>query len=88
MTVVSFYEMADGALEKVMELYPEHRVWLDACHAAGKVIAAGPLGDPPEGALAIYPSREAAEEFINGDPFVINGLVKSWRIVERRAAFL
>ena len=41
-----------------------------------------------EGAMAIFPSREAAEEFIAGDPFVTNGLVAKWRIVEWAAVFI
>jgi hypothetical protein len=31
---------------------------------------ADPLGNPPEGTLAIFISKQAAEEFIQGDPFV------------------
>jgi uncharacterized protein YciI len=30
---------------------------------------------PPVGALGVFTSREAAEEFIKGDPFVLNGVV-------------
>lgn len=41
-----------------------------------------------DGAMAIFTTREAAEEFIEGDPFVTNGLVAKWRIVEWGAAFL
>lgn len=34
---------------------------------------AGPLMDPPAGtALGVFTTREAAEEFIQGDPFVLN----------------
>jgi hypothetical protein len=47
---------------------------------------AGPLGNPPEGALAIFTTREAAEEFIAGDPFVNNGVVAKWRLVEWQEA--
>jgi uncharacterized protein YciI len=28
----------------------------------------------------VFTSREAAEEFIAGDPFVVNGVVASWTI--------
>ena len=41
-----------------------------------------------DGAMAIFTTREAAEEFIEGDPFVTNGLVAKWRFVEWGAAFL
>jgi uncharacterized protein YciI len=38
--------------------------------------------------MGISTTKEAAEEFIKGDPFVTNGLVGSWRVVEWNAAFL
>ena len=88
MKFVAFYDMAAGALPNVMTHFPAHRARLDEFHEKGLVIAAGPLGNPPEGAMAIFPTREAAEEFIAGDPFVLNGLVSSWRIVEWGAVFL
>jgi uncharacterized protein YciI len=88
MKYVSFYEVAPGALSKVMEHLQAHRERLDEFHTRGELIAAGPLGTPPTGAMAIFPSRESAEAFIQGDPFVVHGLVASRRIVEWNAAFL
>lgn len=88
MKVVSFYEMAPDALPKIRAHYPAHRARLDAFHARGIVLAAGPFGDPAEGAMGIFASREGAEEFIQGDPFVTEGLVSRWRLVEWNAAFL
>jgi uncharacterized protein YciI len=88
MKYVSFYDVAPGALPKVMEHFPAHRARLDEFHARGELIAAGPLGMPPTGAMAIFASRESAEAFIQGDPFVVNGLVATWRVVEWNAAFL
>jgi uncharacterized protein YciI len=42
---------------------------------------AGPLDEPPSGqALGIFTTREAAEEFIAGDPFVVGGVVSRWEI--------
>ena len=88
MKIVSFYEMASDALSKVMTHFPAHRARLDEFHDRGVLIAAGPIGNPPEGAMAIFTTREAAEEFIKGDPFVTNGLVSKWRLVEWNAAFI
>lgn len=88
MKIVAFYEMAPGAMPQVMAHFPAHRARLDEFHARGVLIAAGPLGNPPEGAMAIFTSQEAAEEFISGDPFVTNGLVSKHRLVVWNAAFL
>jgi hypothetical protein len=43
---------------------------------------AGPFANPAEGALGVFTDRGAAEEFIKGDPFVINGAVGKWRLVD------
>lgn len=88
MKTVSFYEVAPDALPKIKEHYPAHFARLQEFHARGVLIAAGPLGNPPESAMGIFTSREAAEEFIKCDPFVINGLVGKWRLLEWNAAFM
>jgi uncharacterized protein YciI len=88
MKIVSFYEMAPDALSKVRVHYPMHRARLNEFHARGVLLAAGPLGNPPEGAMGIFTTREAAEEFIKGDPFIINGLVTKWRLVEWNVVFI
>jgi uncharacterized protein YciI len=88
MKIVSFYDVAPGALTKLMEHYPAHRARLEEFHARGVLIAAGPLGNPPESAMGIFASRAAAEEFIAGDPFVTNSIVTKWRLLEWKAAFI
>jgi uncharacterized protein YciI len=30
--------------------------------------------------MAIFTTREAAEDFAKGDPFVMNGIVRSWQV--------
>lgn len=88
MKYFSFYEMAADAAPRLGEVYPAHRAHLEAYHARGLVLAAGPLGDPPSGAIGIFVSLEAAESFCREDPFVREGLVGSWKVLPWRAAFL
>lgn len=42
------------------------------------------LNNPKEplGTMAICHTREAAEEYVKGDPFVLNGMVSKWYIRE------
>ena len=41
----------------------------------------GTMDEPLNGdAMGIFVSREAAEEFIAGDPFVLNGVVATWTL--------
>ena len=43
----------------------------------------GTFANPQEeGSMAIFTTREAAEEFVSGDPFVLHGVVRGWRILE------
>ena len=88
MKIVSFYEMAPGAFSQLKNHFPAHRARLEEFHARGVLLGAGPLGNPPEGAMGVFTTRAAAEEFVKGDPFVTNGLVSSWRLVEWNAAFM
>lgn len=86
MKFVLLYELAADGMSKVMENYAAHSARLNDFHARGVLLMAGPLGNPPEGALAIFTTREAAEEFIAGDPFVTNGVVGTSRVVEWQEA--
>lgn len=54
-------------------------------HAAGKVLMAGALvdnRDPTMTTMGVFASRAEAEEYVKGDPFVVNGSVKEWYIRE------
>ena len=37
-----------------------------------------------DGAMAVFTTREAAEEFARADPFVTEGVVQEWRVLEWR----
>jgi uncharacterized protein YciI len=82
MKFVMIYETATDGLEKARLHYQAHRARLDDFHARGSLLMAGPLMNPTDGALGIFSSREAAEEFIREDPFVLNQVVSKWTIRE------
>lgn len=83
MKYVLFYESAEDVLAKVPLHFPGHRARLAEFHARGTALMAGPFGNPQdEGSMVIFTTREAAEEFARGDPFVLNGVVKSWYVRE------
>jgi len=82
MKAVMFYEVAPDAMAKARIHYPAHRARLDEFHARGVLLMAGPFSNPAEGALGIFTSRAAAEEFIRGDPFVTQGVVAKWSVRE------
>ncbi len=82
MKVLMFYEVTPEGLSKVMANIDAHRKRLKEFHERGVLLMAGPFANPAEGALGIFSSKEAAEEFIQGDPFILNGVVGKWRLVE------
>lgn len=82
MKVVMSYEVATDGMAKAQSNYLAHRSRLNEFHARGVLLMAGPYANPMEGAMAVFTSREAAEEFIQGDPFVIHGVVAKWSLRE------
>ncbi len=82
MKYVMSYETNADKLPLARLHFPAHRARLDEFHAKGTLLMAGPFADPPDGAIGIFTTRAAAEEFIEGDPFVISGLVKTVRVRE------
>jgi uncharacterized protein len=80
---VLFYESADDVASKAPAHFPAHSARLEEFHADGRLLMVGTFADPQEqGSMAIFTTREAAEEFVKGDPFVLNGVVKGWKIWE------
>ena len=61
----------------------QHRAYLDEFAKGGEVVMIGTFGDPAtQGSMAIFRSREAAERFRAGDPFMTEGLVFRSRILD------
>lgn len=82
MKYVLLYENAPDARAKAQLHFPAHRAQLDAFHARGTLLMVGAFANPQQGAMGIFTTREAAEEFAKSDPFVLNGVVRSWELRE------
>ncbi|HET7725239.1 MAG TPA: YciI family protein [Propionibacteriaceae bacterium] len=89
MKYVLRYTMADGVdFTRVRELFPEHRRHWESYRENGTLVAIGPMEDPADGALSVFTTREAAEEFAASDPFVTSGVVGTWDVAGWREAIL
>jgi uncharacterized protein len=77
---VLFYEYVDDILERREPFRAEHLAALHAGKEDGRILMAGPLGDPPIGAAIVFGDRAAAEAFAESDPYVSGGLVTRWRV--------
>lgn len=75
MKTVVIGEPSDTSMEKIMSVYPRHKVIVEKYISKGEVIGIGPFSDL--GNMAIFKTRTAAEQFITEDPFILEGIVKS-----------
>ena len=83
MKYVLLYESADDVATQAPLHAAAHREHWHPFRERGELLLIGPFGDPQsQGAMAVFRTREAAEEFARGDPFVVNGVVRSWEVRE------
>ena len=77
-----FYELVDDYIERRGPLRAEHLELAQQAHQRGEIVMAGALADPADGAVLVFRGQDssAAEAFAKSDPYVKNGLVKSWRV--------
>jgi uncharacterized protein len=75
------YEPAEGVREKAPPHVPAHSARIKEFHALGTLLMIGVFEDPEEGAMGVFTTREAADEFARGDAFVLNGVVRDWRVL-------
>ena len=77
------YETVDDYVKRRELHREEHLALARKAHRDGHLLLAGAF-DPPDGALLVFRADGASEveEFVRNDPYVKNGLVKSWRVRE------
>jgi len=78
MKAVVIGEPSGVTMEAIMEVYPRHKAVVEKYIAQGDVIVIGPFAD--RGNMAIFRTRAAAEKFVTEDPFILEGLVRSFVI--------
>jgi uncharacterized protein YciI len=66
---------------------PYRGAHLTAAHAAkarGELVLAGAFANPVDGTVLLFQAEtaETAENFAKSDPYVLNGLIMSWRVRE------
>jgi uncharacterized protein YciI len=80
MESVVLYRLRDGVdRARVLEVFPRHQAYYEAFRADGGGLAAlGPFltPNPAASSMGLFTSREDAERFVAGDPFVAEGLAE------------
>jgi uncharacterized protein len=85
---VLFYDSADDVYESAPRHFAAHRARLDEFRDRAELLLVGTFADPRrDGSMAIFRTQEGAEDFARGDPFVLNGVVVRWRVLQWNEAF-
>jgi uncharacterized protein YciI len=76
------YALVDDYLERRGPLREAHLGLANAAFARGELVMAGALAEPADRAVLVFQADDPSvvEEFVRGDPYVVNGLVASWTI--------
>ena len=77
-----FYDYVENIIERRVPYREAHLKLAEEAHKRGEVLMGGAFADPVDGAALLFRTKDATvvEEFVRKDPYVINGLVASWRI--------
>ena len=86
---IAFFTIAYASVEEAKadapDLIAAHIARSREMHRRGTLLMAGAFVGDSEGPLrtmAIFTSRDAAEEYAMGDPFVMEGKVTDWHVRE------
>ena len=79
MKTIIIGEGAGVSLDQIMSVYPRHKIVADKFIQSGDIIGIGPFADKG-GNMAIFKTRQAAEQFVKEDPFILEGIIKSFVI--------
>jgi uncharacterized protein YciI len=78
---VLFYESAEDVASKAPAHFAAHRARLEDFHGQGTLLMVGAFANAQDdGSMGIFATREAAEDFVREDPFVLNCVVQRWEI--------
>lgn len=78
------YDTVPEYLERRGEFRSAHLTLARAAQVRGELILGGALANPVDGAILLFRGEtdEVARKFAEADPYVLNGLVKLWRVRE------
>ncbi len=76
------YDLEPDYLERRGEFRTEHLALAWEAAKSGSLVLGGALQEPADKAILLFEgdSPESAEKFAENDPYVKNGLVKSWEV--------
>jgi uncharacterized protein YciI len=86
LAVCRYEKLGPGGMGLAREVFPRHTAYEEQFGTSGDLLLIGTFADPvADGAMGVFRSREAAERFVASDPFVTEGVVAEWRILDWNA---
>jgi len=82
MYYILFYKTVENYVERRTPFRPDHLGLVEEFHSDGRLLMAGALAEPADGAVLIFrgDSPQAAHDFVSRDPYVKNGLITEWSV--------
>ena len=82
MHYILFYKTVDDYIEQRAPFREDHLSLVKEFHSDGRMVMAGALADPADGAVLIFKgdTPDAAHEFVKRDPYVKKGLITEWSV--------
>jgi uncharacterized protein YciI len=82
MYYILFYKTVENYVERRAPFRGDHLDLVHSFHDDGRLVMAGALTDPPDGAVLVFKgdNPDVAKEFVSKDPYVKNGLVTEWSV--------
>ena len=82
MYYILFYKTVENYIERRAPFREEHLRLAQLAHQNGTLILGGALADPVDGAILVFKgdSSKVAEDYVQLDPYVKNGLITEWNI--------
>jgi uncharacterized protein YciI len=77
-----FYDVGPEYLERRPAFRKAHLAYARESVVRGELVLGGALADPVDGAVLLFRSDSpaVAEAFAKSDPYVLEGLIRSWRV--------
>ena len=79
-----FYDVADDYIERRQAFRDVHLGYAREAVKRGELVLGGALAHPADAAILLFrgESPSVAEAFAVNDPYVMNGVVRNWRVRE------
>ena len=76
------YDYTPDYMERRAAFRTEHLAYANTSVDRGELVLGGALADPPDKGVLLFRSEtpETAAGFARNDPYVVNGLVSSWKV--------